>query len=57
MSRGGSLLVTFTPPQSLRDVAFRPQRIVYVAMLQCASRCLAQFARNDAALGAEAVWV
>jgi hypothetical protein len=57
MSRGGSLLVTFTPPQFLRDVAFRYQRIAYVAMLQCASRCLAQFGRNDAALCAEPVWV
>lgn len=46
-------LVTFTVPRTLRALAFAHQRQVYNAMLQCAWQCLAQFARNDAALGVD----
>ena len=46
-------LITFTVPRSLRALAFAHQRIVYNAMLRCAWQSVAQFARNDGALGVE----
>jgi hypothetical protein len=47
------LLVTFTLPYALRPTAWAHQRVVYDAMLRTAWQCLAQFARNDPALGVQ----
>lgn len=46
-------LVTFTLPAELRPIAWDHQRTVYDAMMQCAWRCLDQFAHNDRTLAAQ----